>query len=154
VNQDQIDHALVEQEKGNHQKLLGELLIELKCCTDEHVAEALAATYGLPYARLSRKLVDPHIATAILPTEFLTRNQVVPLFLVERVLTVAVSEPANIFLVEEIARLTGCAVQLVVATARDIKSTLQAFVGSDKAVEIDRLIGDDIAAGALILPDE
>ena len=44
-----------------------------------------------------------------------------PLFLVEGMLTVAVPEPANVFLLEEIERLSGYHVQVVAATVRDIK---------------------------------
>ena len=50
---------------------------------------------------------------------------VLPLFLVENLLTVAVAEPSNVFLVEEIERITGKEVQIVAATSRDIRATLQ-----------------------------
>src|SRR5437773_8596346 len=101
VRQEQIDRALDEQQRGNHQKLLGELLVEMKCCTDDHVAQALADAYDLPHAKVTTKLVDPSVL-GLLPAKFLDQNQVLPMFLVESVLTVALAEPANVFVVEEI----------------------------------------------------
>ena len=111
VRQEQIDRALDEQQRGNHQKLLGELLVEMKCCTEDHVAQALADAYDLPHAKVTAKLVDPKVL-GLLPVKFLEQNLVLPLFLVEGMLTVAIAEPANVFVVEEIERITGHRVRL------------------------------------------
>src|SRR4030095_6222904 len=67
-------------------------------------------------------------------------SQIRPLFLVEGMLTVAVPEPANVFLLEEIERLSGYQVQLVAATARDIKATLQTYLPNDRVFVIDDII--------------
>ncbi len=68
--------------------------------------------------------------------EFLEREQVLPLFLVEGVLTVAVVEPANLFLLDEIRRLTGHKVQPVAATA-DIGLTLRAYLPDGGSFDVD-----------------
>lgn len=141
ITAEQLDAALVEQRKNNHQKLLGEILVELGSCTEDQITEALAVAYGVPYARVSPKIADPQ-TIAILPKEFLEKHQVLPLFLVDNVLTVAVSEPANVFLLEEIERLSGYAVQLVAATSRDIRSTLQTYLPNDKVFVIDEIMDD------------
>jgi type IV pilus assembly protein PilB len=139
IKQEQLDRALDEQKRSNHQKLLGEILVELRICTEDQITEALAQAYGVPYARISPKVADPKVIAA-LPKEFLEKHQVLPLFLVERVLTVAVPEPANVFLLEEIERLSGFQVQVVAATTRDIKATLQTYLPNDKVFVIDDII--------------
>jgi type IV pilus assembly protein PilB len=139
LKQEQLDRALDEQKRSNHQKLLGEILVELRICTEDQITEALAQAYGVPYARISPKVADPKVIAA-LPKEFLEKHQVLPLFLVERVLTVAVPEPANVFLLEEIERLSGFQVQVVAATTRDIKATLQTYLPNDKVFVIDDII--------------
>src|SRR5215210_276678 len=106
-----LERALEEQKRSNHQKLLGEVLVELGFCSEDQITESLAQAYGVPYARISPKVADPK-TIPILPKDFLEKHQVLPLFLVEGVLTVAVSEPANVFLLEEIERLSGYTVQL------------------------------------------
>jgi len=141
VKPEQLERALEEQKRGNHQKLLGELLVEMRFCTEDQITEALARAYGVPYARVSPRVADPKVI-AILPKEFLEKHQVLPLFLVEGTLTVAVSEPANVFLVEEIERLSGHRVQLVAATSRDIRATLQTYLPDDKIFVIDDIIED------------
>src|SRR5947207_14123632 len=97
LQQDQLDRALEEQKRSNHQKLLGEILVELRFCTEDQITESLAQAYGVPYARVSPRLADPK-TIAILPHDFLEKHQILPLFLVERILTDAVSEPANLLL--------------------------------------------------------
>src|SRR5215203_3959221 len=139
IKPEQLERALDEQRRSNHQKLLGEVLVELRVCTEDQITEALAQAYGVPYARVSPRIADPKVI-AVLPKEFLEKHQVLPLFLVEGMLTVAVPEPANVFLVEEIERLSCYQVQVVAATTRDIRATLQAYLPSDKVFVIDDII--------------
>ncbi len=141
VSSEQLRAALEEQRHQGHRKLLGEVLVELDFCTDEQIMECLARAYGVPFARVSPRLADPAIIP-ILPREYLEKHSVLPLFLVEGVLTLAVAEPANVFLVEEVERLTGKQVQVVAATAHDITSTLQAYLPGGKVFVIDDIIDD------------
>ena len=139
IKPEQLDRALDEQKRSNNQKLLGEVLVELRICSEDQIVEALAQAYGVPYARVSPKIADPKVI-AVLPKEFLEKHQVLPLFLIEGIITVAVPEPANVFLLEEIERLSGYPVQVVAATTRDIKATLQAYLPNDKVFVIDDII--------------
>ena len=139
IKPEQLERALDEQRRSNHQKLLGEILVELRLCSEDQITEALAQAYGVPYARVSPRIADPKVIS-VLPKEFLEKHQVLPLYLVEGTLTVAVPEPANVFLLEEIERLGGHPVQVVAATGRDIKATLQAYLPNDKVFVIDDII--------------
>jgi type IV pilus assembly protein PilB len=139
ISRADLEAALEQQQSQGHQKLLGELLVELKLCSEEQIVEALATAYGVPYARINPKLVDP-AAMSKLPKDFIERNLVLPLFCVEGVLTVAVAEPANVFLLEEIEQTSGLAVQLVASSAANITATLQAYLPNDKIFVIDDII--------------
>jgi type IV pilus assembly protein PilB len=139
IQQDQLDRALDEQKRSNHQKLLGEVLVELELCSEDQIVEALAQAYGVPYARISPRIADPKVIGK-LPKDFLEKHQVLPLYLVQGILTVAVPEPANVFLLEELERVSGHQVQVVAATTRDIKATLQTYLPNDKVFVIDDII--------------
>lgn len=141
IKAEQIERALEEQRRCNHQKLLGEVLVEQQSCTENQITEVLAQAYGVPYARISPRIADPK-AVASLPRDFLEKHTILPLFLVEGTLTVAVPEPANVFLLEEIERLSGHPVQVVAATMRDIKATLQTYLPSEHVFVIDDIIED------------
>ena len=141
VSSEQIEIALVEQQASEHKKLLGEILVELGYCSDNQVSSALAEVYGVPYAQINPKICDAKILE-LLPRDFLGEYIVLPLFKVNDVLTVAVGEPANVFLTDEIERLTGCKVQVVCATNKDIKATLQNYLPSANVFVIDDIIDD------------
>ncbi|HET6251519.1 MAG TPA: GspE/PulE family protein [Tepidisphaeraceae bacterium] len=134
----QLDLALDEQRRSNHQKLLGEILVDRQICSQEQVAEALADADGIPFARISPRLADPQVV-AILPRDFLFTNGVLPLFLVENTLTLAMAEPSNLFLAEQIERRTGFAVQIVAATIAEIRATLEAYLPEEKTFVVDRI---------------
>jgi len=142
VTEEQIEKALAEQKEKGHRKLLGELLVEMNYCTENQIASALAEAYGVPYAQIGPKICDAK-AIELLPRDFLEEHIVLPLLKVYDVLTVAVSEPTNVFLIDEIERLTGCRVQVVCATGKDIKATLQTYLPAANVFVIDDIIDDD-----------
>ena len=141
ITQRQLAEALEEQRRTGGRQLLGEVLVSLRFVTEEQVVEALASAYGVPFARLTPRIADPRV-TDRLPREFIDAHTVLPLFLVDNVITVAVAEPANLFIVEEIERLSGCRAQVVACTPRDIRATLQAHLPSANVFVIDDIYDD------------
>ncbi len=142
VTAEQIETALAEQKDKGHRKLLGELLVEMGYCTENQIASALAQGYGVPYAQVTPKICDPRVIE-ILPREFLEEYIVLPLFKVNNVLTIAVSEPTNVFLIDEIERISGCKVQIVCSTSKDIKATLQTYLPAANVFVIDDIIDEE-----------
>jgi type IV pilus assembly protein PilB len=138
---EQLDQALAYQKETGNALLLGEVLRKLNLCQEEDVMKALASAYGVPFARVSPRLADPKIME-VLPREFLERHNVLPLFKVRNRLALAVNEPANVFLLEEIGRLTDCEVMVVCASAKDIKATLDTHLPAANVFVIDDIIDD------------
>ncbi|MEM1027088.1 MAG: GspE/PulE family protein [Planctomycetota bacterium] len=153
MTQEQIDAALAYQKKQpGLKKLLGEVLVEMGFVSEEQVMEALAEAYGVPFARVNPKLVDPKVVELV-PREFLEKNKVLPLFCIENKLTVAMQEPANVFVSEEIERMTGKAVQIVATTVKDIEATLTAYMPDGNVFVIDEVI-DDVAMNDLAVVEK
>jgi type IV pilus assembly protein PilB len=142
VTGEQIENALAEQKEKGHRKLLGELLVEMNYCTENQIASALAEAYDVPYAQVSPKICDAKVLD-ILPREFLEEHIILPLFKVGDKLTVAVSEPTNVFLIDEIERISGCKVQIVCATTKDIKATLGTYLPAANVFVIDDIIDEE-----------
>jgi len=132
--------ATLEQQKGSgRHQLLGEMLIEQGIITEEQLCETLSEMHDVPYAKVSPKICDPKVIE-VLPREFIEKHSVLPMFLVNNVLTVALSEPSNLFLIEEIQQLTSYTVQVVASTQRDIAATLQAHLPAANVFVIDDII--------------
>ncbi len=139
AKQEHIAEALDKQQAERHSKLLGEILVELGYCTEDDVASALAESYGVPYAKVRPKICDVKVME-VLTRAFMEDHLVLPLFRVHNTLTVAVSEPANLFLVDEIEQITGHKVQVVCTTAKDIQATLRAYSPSANVFVTDECI--------------
>ena len=124
ITEEQRAKALEVQQRGNQEKLLGEILVDLGYASPEQVLSAVAEACGVPFAHLTTDLADPEVRAA-LPEPFCQKHGVLPLFRVRDMLTVAVPEPANVFVVDEIAQVSGTNVQIVAATADNIYQMLQ-----------------------------
>ncbi len=141
LSQDQLDKALEQQRVCEERKLIGEVLVELGYIDERGVLETLAQAYGIPFASDTARLADPKVIE-VLPRDFLEEHGVLPMFLVRGVLTVAVSEPANLYLLEEIERRTGQRAQIVAATAEDIESAHKSYLPAANVFVIDEIYED------------
>lgn len=141
VTDEQIGEALNHQRAAGHKKLLGEVLIELGLVTPTQVATVLGQAYQLPFAHITPTRHDPALLD-LLPIEFLEQNLVLPLFTVRGKLTVAVVEPSNVFLFEEIERKTGLPVDLVVATESDIRKIIEHRQQDEAAKAVDQMMDE------------
>lgn len=141
ITQAALEAGLAKQKQEGKHKLLGEIFVEQGLITEEQLCETLAEIYGVPYAKVSPKICDPRIIE-VLPRDFIEKHSVLPMFLVNGVLTVALAEPSNLFLIEEIQQTTGHAVQVVASTPRDIAATMQAHLPSANVFVIDDIIED------------
>ncbi len=141
ITSEQLTEGLEAQQERGHGSLLGEVLVELGFASDQVIMQHLARAYGVPYARITPRLADPRIGD-ILPRDFVEAHCVLPLFKVNNFLTIAVSEPANLFLLEEIERITGLKVQIVASTSADIRATIQAYLPSANVFVIDDIYDD------------
>ena len=152
VTAEQLEEALAYQRQKGNTMLLGEVLRHLEICTEEQIMHALSTTYGVPFARISPRIADPRVIE-VLPREFMDKHSVLPLFKVRDRLTLAINEPANVFLLEEVARMTNCQVLVVCATGKDIRATLETHLPSANVFVIDDIF-DEADGGELSLVEE
>lgn len=141
LSQQQLDEALRHQQSCSERKLIGEVLVELGYVDERGVLETLAEAYGIPFASDTARMADPKVIE-VLPRAFLEEHGVLPMFLVRGVLTVAVSEPANLYLLEEIERRTGHRAQIVAATAEDIEAAHRSYLPAANVFVIDEIYED------------
>ncbi len=146
-----LEEALNTQREGDKLRLLGEVLVQHHFCTEDQVVECLAIEYGVPYAKIDSRFYDPKIV-GILPREYIEKHLVLPLFCVKGALTIAVSEPANLFLIEELKTLAGCEIQVVAAASKDIRRTITTLPDS-KVFVIDDIIEDSEQAEVTLIEE-
>jgi type IV pilus assembly protein PilB len=141
LTEEQLNAALKQQESNDERKLIGEVLVDMGFVDDRIVLETLAQAYSIPFVSDTARLADPKVIEE-LPQDFLEEHGVLPMFLVRGVLTVAVSEPANLYLLEEIERRTGHRAQIVAATAQDIEAAQRSYLPAANVFVIDEIYED------------
>ncbi len=149
VSPEQLEQGLDQQRQIANTKLLGEVLVDLEYCTEDQVMECLAEEFGVPYAKLEQRMYDPTIVD-ILPRDYIEKHLVLPLYCIRDVVTVAVCELANVFLVDELKATTGKEIQIVAATAKDIRRMITTLPDS-KVFVIDDIIEDSEQAEVTLI---
>ena len=142
VSQDQLQKAIQEQQKQGGS--LGINLVKTGALSETAYADFLGKLYDLPILSLEGKDVDAEV-TALIPADVATRFQVVPLERQGRVLKVAMSNPSNVFAIDDIKFITGLEVQPVVCTESDIRAAIDKFYDSaDSLKEVLEGLEEDI----------
>jgi type IV pilus assembly protein PilB len=109
----QLQEALSYQ-KGNGGKL-GFNLVKLGFVKDDEITALLSKQYGVPSINLTQFEIDPGIIKLI-PSETAHKYQIVPLSRAGATLTIAMTDPTNVFAMDDIKFMTGYNVEPVVAS--------------------------------------
>jgi type IV pilus assembly protein PilB len=123
------------QEAVDHQKtsggLFGEVLVKLGYATEENIAQALTTQYGFPYLPLANYEIDVEVIKTV-PENVCRQFCLIPIDKIGKSLTLAMSNPLNVQAAEDVELITGCTVQAFVATATDIKSSINKYYSIPK----------------------
>ena len=118
------------QEALNYQKTnggkLGFNLVKLGFVKDEEITALLSKQYGVPSINLAQFEIDPAIVKLI-PAETAHKYQIVPLSRSGATLTIAMTDPTNVFAMDDIKFMTGYNVEPVVASETAVTDALQRY---------------------------
>jgi type IV pilus assembly protein PilB len=126
ITQDQLEKAL-EFQRSNGGKL-GSCLTKMGYITDDDITGVLSRQYGVPSINLKYYEIDPNVIKLI-PQDTALRYQVIPLSRVGSVLTIAMTDPTNVFAMDDIKFMTGFNVEPVVASESAIGEAIGRFYG-------------------------
>ncbi|MGB7024447.1 MAG: type IV-A pilus assembly ATPase PilB [Candidatus Acidiferrales bacterium] len=140
ISSDQLKQALDYQKKEGGR--LGTCLVKLGLVSDEDITAVLSRQYGVPSINLKFYEVDPSVIKLI-PQETAVRYQIVPLSRVGSTLTIAMTDPTNVFAMDDIKFMTGFNVEPVVASESAISEAIGKFYGAAESVEeLDKVMKD------------
>ena len=147
ITSDQLRKAL-DHQKANGGRL-GTCLMKLGFITDDEITGVLSRQYGVPSINLKYYEVEASVIKLI-PQDTAVRYQIVPLSRVGSTLTIAMTDPTNVFAMDDIKFMTGFNVEPVVASETAIAEAITKFYGEAESEEelskvIKDLTGDDAA---------
>ncbi len=140
ISADQLKQALEYQKKSGGR--LGTCLVKLGLVSDDDITAVLSRQYGVPSINLKFYEVDPAVIKLV-PQETAVRYQIVPLSRVGSTLTIAMTDPTNVFAMDDIKFMTGFNVEPVVASETAISEAIHKFYGeAESGEELDKVMKD------------
>jgi type IV pilus assembly protein PilB len=124
ITPEQLQQAL------NHQKAsggkLGYNLVKMGFVKDEEITSLLSKQYGVPSINLSQFEIDPAVIKLI-PADTAQKYQIVPLSRAGAALTIAMTDPTNVFAMDDIKFMTGYNVEPVVASETAVTEAIRKY---------------------------
>src|SRR6188768_1146561 len=122
----QLQEALTYQKTSGGK--LGYNLVKLGFVKDEEITALLSKQYGVPSINLTQFEIDPGIIKLI-PAETAHKYQIVPLSRSGATLTIAMTDPTNVFAMDDIKFMTGYNVEPVVASETAVVDAITKYYG-------------------------
>ncbi len=118
------------QEALNHQKAnggkLGITLVKLGMVKDEEITAMLSRQYGVPSINLAQFDIDGSVIKLI-PSETANKYQIIPISRTGATLTIAMTDPTNVFALDDIKFMTGYNVEPVVASETAVADAIAKY---------------------------
>src|SRR5688572_793026 len=129
ITPDQLQEALNYQ-KANGGKL-GFNLVKLGFVKDDELTALLSKQYGVPSINLAQFEIDPAVIKLI-PAETAQKYQIIPLSRSGATLTIAMTDPTNVFAMDDIKFMTGYNVEPVVASETAVADAITQYYALGK----------------------
>src|SRR5437870_5037083 len=143
VSREHLAQALAEQKASKHR--LGYVLVKLGLVQELEITKVLARQYRMPAVDLSRFEVDPKILKLV-PADMATKGVVLPLKREGRTLTVAMADPSDHGLLEDLKFITRFDLFPVIAGEYTLRALIEKHYAANEQ-ELQTLLRDMEAAG-------
>ncbi|MGE4282263.1 MAG: GspE/PulE family protein [Clostridia bacterium] len=132
ITADQLGEALVVQKQTS--KKLGEILIDRQLITQDHIIQVLEFQLGIPQVSLEKYDIDPEAPKKI-SENLAKRHELIPIKIDRNKLIIAMSDPLNIFAIDDVRIFSGMEVQPVIATSHDVTHAIDIYYGKHEAIK-------------------
>ena len=142
ISPEQLQKAQESAKKAGER--LGNSLIKLGVVKEEDLTQFLSKQYGVPAINLSEFDIESEII-ALIPKDVARKHRVVPINRADRTLIVAMSDPSDIFALDDLKFLTGYNIEMVVASEAAIAEALVRYYDAStdmSTFNFDEMLGD------------
>jgi len=127
ISAEQLQEALNYQRTNGGK--LGANLVKLGYVKDEEITALLSKQYGVPSIALNQFEIDPAVIKLV-PGETARKYQIVPLSRAGATLTIAMTDPTNVFAMDDVKFMTGYNVEPVVASETAVLESIDKYYGA------------------------
>ena len=156
ITEEQLEKALGLQKASN--ELLGYVLVHMGFVTDKDIIQAYSKQIDVPFVDLEDTQVNLD-AVRLVPREVVLRHRIIPIKKNERLLTVAMVNPLNVFAVDDLRQITGLNIKSVIAPEKEILKAIDQYYRSGLSVseaisDITDITAEDIPTGSVRIAEE
>ena len=149
LSQEQLERAKEETRVTGSR--LGLELTKLGFIKEDDLAEVISNQYGVPSISLDDFEVDLEVIKLI-PEDVALKHTIIPVNRAGATLIVAMSDPSNIFAVDDVKFLTGYDVEVVVSAEESIRRAIEKYY--DTSSSIDEVMADFDDADFEVVSDD
>jgi len=131
VTAEQVEAALQSQRDEGGK--FGEALIRIGAVSEADITETLSQQFGVPSIDLAHFEIDPAVIKVV-PGEIARKYGVLPVNKTGATLTIAMSDPTNVFAMDDIKFMTGYNVEPVVASEGALRKAIDKHYGTPRSV--------------------
>jgi type IV pilus assembly protein PilB len=139
ISADQLKAALDFQKKNSLP--VGTSLVQLGYISEEEIAQALSRQLGYPYIDLDQFEVYPEVINLI-PNDVAKKYSVMPIHRIRSFLTLAMVDPTDLEVIEDIRFRTGLSIQPVIASESGVMNAINKYYGSADAIRVKKIVED------------
>jgi len=137
ITQEQLRTALDTQKRTRER--IGAVLVKAGTIQESELLSFLGRQFNIPVVDLTKYEINPEVVR-LLPEEMVQKNMALPINRVGAKLIVAVSDPSNMAILDTIGFKTGYAVELVLASEKEITAAINKFF--DQSLEFKDIISE------------
>jgi type IV pilus assembly protein PilB len=138
ISMAQLKKAQDEQSKTGGR--IGYHLIKTGAIEESKLTDFLSKQYGVPAINLKDFDIDPEIIKLV-PKEVCEKHLIIPVNRAGASLIIAMSDPSNIFAMDDIKFLTGYNIETVVASEMAIREAIERY-HAPKGPSLEEIVGD------------
>jgi len=145
ISDEDLEHALQVQ-KGTREPI-GQLMVKMGLITERDRARALGRQWGISFVDIHQEEIDPEIV-GLIPKHLINRYRALPVACKDNRLTVAMSNPLDIFTIDQLRLVTGMEVDVVITVEEDLNSIITNLLSSGEHMDetikrvVDEVTGD------------
>lgn len=137
----------IEAQKSEKTKRIGEILVELGYTTEEEILEVIQEQLDIPMLDLANFSVNPK-ATAMIPEAIARKYDLIPVDVVENELLLVMSDPLNIFAIDDIKLLTCMELRIAIASKSVIGRTINKYYTQEGSRKIIKEFEEEFTPGS------
>lgn len=135
INEEQLSQALIKQKETGSK--LGETIVDMGLVSENEMIDVLVEQLGIEYVDIRKIKIDED-AARLLKEDFLRKNSLIPIGydpLLPNVLRVAMADPMDIIVIDDISIITNMQVDPVLSTKAQINMVIDKLFGATQALQ-------------------